>query len=90
MHDYVDINIPVLFRMYSERQKGYKNLNYVSIDENNKIEMLFDENNYYSRLVEDLETAQNIKFYIQYANIQKLNMLLTKCAVKPTIRFVQI
>lgn len=85
VHDYIDINVPVLFRMYSERQKGYKDLNYISIDENNKIEILFDENNYFNKLIDDLELAKSIKFYIQYANDEKLDFLLGKCAVKPKV-----
>lgn len=85
VHDYIDINIPVLFRMYSERQKGYKELNYISIAENSKKEVLFDDDNYYDELVEDLKDAQNIKFYIQYANIEKLNILIEKCKIKPNI-----
>lgn len=85
VHDYIDINVPMLFKMYSERQKGYKELNYISIDENNKIEVLFGENNYSIKLKEDLENAESIKFYIQYVNREKLNLLLEKCIVQPII-----
>lgn len=90
VHDYIDINVPMLFKMYSERQKGYKEFNYISIDENNKIEVLFDENNYFNKLQEDLENAESIKFYIQYANCEKLNLLLEKCIVQPIIYSYEI
>lgn len=85
VHDYIDVNVPVLFRMYSERQRGYKELNYTSIDENNKIEILYDDNNYFNKLIDDLEFAQSIKFYIQYTNIEKFKILLEKCSVQPMI-----
>lgn len=85
VHDYVDINIPVLFRMYSERKKGYKELKYMSIDEKNKTEILFDERNYFSQLTLDLESAESIKFYVQYANYKKIDLLLGKCKVNPLI-----
>lgn len=85
VHDYIDINVPMLFKMYSERQKGYKELKYISIDENNKLEVLFDDNNYFNKLIEDLENAESIKFYIQYANSDKLNLLLEKCKIIPII-----
>lgn len=85
VHDYIDINIPVLFRMYSERKKGYKKLKYMSIDENNKTEILFDEHNYFSQLTSDLELAESIKFYVQYANYKKIDLLLEKCKVNPLI-----
>ncbi|MBR6517868.1 MAG: DEAD/DEAH box helicase [Bacilli bacterium] len=85
VHDYIDLNVPMLFKMYSERQKGYKELKYISIDENNKLEVLFDDNNYFNNLIEDLENAESIKFYIQYANSDKLKLLLEKCKVIPII-----
>jgi superfamily II DNA or RNA helicase len=85
VHDYIDINIPMIFKMYAERQKGYKELNYSSINDNNIIEILFDDNNYFTKLIEDLKSAESIKFYIQYANIEKLNLLLEKCPINPIL-----
>lgn len=85
VHDYIDINVFVLYKMFIERQKGYKSLNYTSIDEKTREEIIFDDKNYFNKLVEDLEQAENIRFYIQYAKAEKLKILLTKSKIKPNI-----
>ena len=72
VHDYIDLNVPMLFKMYSERQKGYKELKYISIDENNKLEVLFDDNNYFNKLIEDLAKYRD-KTKNSQKNIDKKN-----------------
>lgn len=42
IYDYIDINVPLLVKMYNKRFKGYKNLDY-NIKENAGVQYEFDE-----------------------------------------------
>lgn len=85
VHDYIDINISVVFKMYTERQKGYKDLKYLTIDSNNKENILYDDTNYWSKLGEDLENAEKVIFISQYYNEDKMKILINKCKTVPII-----
>lgn len=85
VHDYIDVNVPVLSKMYVERQKAYKKLNYFVINENN-VNILYDNNTYIDTLYLDLKNAKDkIYFLIDTVNINILSDLIQKCSVKPII-----
>lgn len=80
VHDYIDINVPMLSKMYAERQKAYKNLNYKVVSKDTIENVLYDNQEYYKVLKDDLNQAKNkIIFLIDYANGTKLNLLKNEC-----------
>ncbi|MBR0575058.1 DEAD/DEAH box helicase family protein [Proteiniclasticum sp. BAD-10] len=78
IYDYVDINIPVLERMYHKRLSAYKAVGYSlkdygSVDESSGI---YDDNTYLEPLITDLQNAQrNILISSTFITRKKYEMI---------------
>ena len=66
VYDYVDIKIGMLAHQFQIRLKQYKKENYTTIDENEKINLLYDSSNYYDRLYDDVLNAKEVVLLFNY------------------------
>ena len=75
VYDYVDIKIGMLVNQFQIRLKQYKKENYTTIDENEKINLLYDSSNYYDRLYDDLTNAKEVVLMFNYIKEERIEKI---------------
>lgn len=80
IYDYVDINAPMLERMYYKRLKGYAAIGYqVSSDSADMAvsrEIIYDQNSFQSIFLKDLSRAQESIYIVSpYASVRRIRWL---------------
>ena len=80
IYDYIDINIPVLERMYQKRLKGYAEIGYMAKSDtkpSQKTDIIYDGKNYYNSFKTDIENAQReIVIVSPYIGNSKLTTMI--------------
>ncbi len=80
IYDYIDINVPVLERMYQKRLKGYSAIGYkvkTDIKMLQKTDIIYDGKNYYDILKTDIENAKKeIVIVSPFISKGKLTMMM--------------
>ena len=65
----------MLAHQFQIRLKQYKKENYTTIDENEKINLLYDSSNYYDRLYDDLTNAKEVVLMFNYIKEERLEKI---------------
>lgn len=80
IYDYIDINVPVLERMYQKRLKGYAAIGYkvkTDVTPLQKSDIIYDGKNYFEIFKSDLENVQKeIVIVSPFISKSKLTMLI--------------
>ena len=84
--DYVDVNIPVLERMYYKRIRGYKAIGYKTMarnDDGEQINVIFDADDYWMPMIDDFKSANREIVIVSPAiTIKKINAIIPVLSAK--------
>lgn len=77
VYDYVDIKVGLFAHQFQLRLKAYKKDDYLLYNDGCQPSILYSYSNYSKKLLEDIENANDVKFYCNYCDKTKINELLT-------------
>lgn len=77
VYDYVDIKVGLFAHQFQLRLKAYKKDDYLLYNDGYQPSILYSYSNYSKKLLEDIENANDVKFYCNYCDKTKINELLT-------------
>lgn len=92
VHDYADIFVPMLDRMYHKRIRGYAELGY-SMNGSTQAEMsfLYDSNSFYQKYFDDISSAvKEILISSQTVKIRYLKRILTQLPQKVKLTIITV